>query len=263
MVNKKSVFILFSFLLILSCSSAQRPELTETENLDAKKFLSYINEINKFSPESISSTFTADGNTKEKKFRVDGELAFDKKGYYKVTIFDYVFKSPVIEAYRDLDRLYFYYPAEKKILSDDINKIDLSMYTGFKTDYKCLYTLLTGGIPLLEKFSVYKCLYDGTEKGYNLILENPEYFENIFFRDNIPEKILIIHKLSRNKAEIYLKSIVRKDKSIFFKNCRIVIPEINSSVNINFSKPVLNSAVVVDKLNVGKLKGKIETIKVN
>ena len=106
-----------------------------------------LHEINSSSPDTISSSFTADGNTGEKKFRVEGKVAFDKKGYYKVSITDYVFKSPVIEAYRELDSLYFYYPAEKKLLIDDINKIDLSMYTGFKSDYKFIYTLLTGGIP--------------------------------------------------------------------------------------------------------------------
>lgn len=241
----------------------QKPELSKAENLKAMSFLSSIQKINHSSPDTISSSFTADGSAGEKKFRVEGKVAFDKKGYYKVAIFDYVFQSPVIEAYRELDRLYFYYPAEKKLLTDDVNKIDLSRYVGFKTDYKLLYTLLTGGIPLIDNYEVYKCLYDEKEKGYYLIIQNDDYFENIFFVDDVPEKILFIHKLSRNKAEIYLKSMIKKDKSIFFKNCRIVAPDLNTSINISFSKPLLNSAVTINKLNTEKLPKKVEVIKVN
>ena len=51
-----------------------------------------------------------------------------------------------------------------------------------------IYTLFTGGIPLLEKYKIYKFLYDEKEKGYYLIVENDDYYENIFFREEIPEK---------------------------------------------------------------------------
>jgi hypothetical protein len=237
--------------------------LSEAESIQAKKFLSSVNGINASSPDTLSSSFTADGNAGEKKFRVEGKVAFDKKGYYKVTIFDYVFKSPVIEAYRELDRLYFYYPAEKRLLIDSAEKIDLSMYAGFKTDYKLLYTLLTGGIPLIDNFTVYKCLNDEKEKGHFLILENDDYYENIFFKEGVPEKILFIHKLSKSKAEIYLESIVRKDKSVFFRKYRIVVPELQTAINISFSNPVLNNSVKVDRLKLDKMPAKTEVIKVN
>ena len=264
MVNKKSILICATLLFFITgCSTVQKSELSEAENLKAKEFLAKINEINTSSPDTISTAFTADGNTDKQKFRVEGKVDFDKKGYYKLTILDYVFQSPVLEAYRELNKLYFYYPMEKRLLTDDISKIDLSVYTGFKTDYKCLYTLLSGGIPLPDKYTVYKCLYDEKEKGYFLILENSSYFENIFFKGDVPEKILIIHKMSRDKAEIYLNSPAKKDKSTFFKGYRIVIPEINASVNISFSKLVLNKAVNIEKLNQEKLPKNIEIIKVN
>jgi len=263
-MGNKYIIILFSLMFIVSgCSSLQKPELSETENLKAKSLLFSIQKINGSSPDTILSSFTADGNAGEKKFRVEGRVAFDKKGYYKVTVIDYIFQSPVIEAYRELERLYFYYPAEKKLLTDDVNKIELSRYTGFNTDYKLLYSLLTGGIPLLDNYSVYKCLYDDKDKGYYLIIENNDFFENIFFKDDVPEKILFIHKLSRNKAEIYLKSMIKKDNSIFFKNYKIAAPELNTSINISFSKPLLNTAVNVERLKPEKLSKNVEVIKVN
>ena len=57
--------------------------------------------------------------------------------------------------------------------------------------------------------------------------------------------------------------MIKKDKSIFFKNYKIVIPELNVSINISFSKPVLNEHVNVEKLNQKKLPKKVETIRVN
>lgn len=263
MVNKYIIVLLASILFISGCSSVHKPELSDAESIKAKSLLSIIKKINDSSPGTILSSFTADGNAGEKKFRVEGRAAFDKKGYYKVTITDYVFQSPVIEAYRELDRLYFYYPVEKKLFADDVNKIDLSRYTGFKTDYNLLYTLLTGGMPVIDNYSVYKCLYDETEKGYNLIIENEDFFENIFFKDDLPVKILFIHKLTRNKAEIYFKSMIKKDKSIFFKEYKIVAPDLNTSISISYLKPLLNTPVSVGKLKMENLPKKVEVIQVN
>ncbi len=263
MINRKTIIFILFLSLISGCTSVQKTELNEAENLKAKELIAFINGANAASPETISSSFTADGNTGEKKFRVEGKVSYNKKGYYKLTVLDYIFQSPILEAYRDLDRLYFYYPTEKKLLVDDINKIDLSRYTGFKVEYNLLYTLFTGGVPLINNFSVYKCLYDEKEKGYNLILQNEDFFQNVFFKDDVPEKILFIHKLTRNKAEIYLKSITKKDKSIFFRSLKIVVPELNTSINLNFSKPVLNTQVTVEKLNQEKLSKKVEVVVVN
>ncbi|PKL19050.1 MAG: hypothetical protein CVV49_02905 [Spirochaetae bacterium HGW-Spirochaetae-5] len=262
MINKNVIILLLIFI-ISGCSSIQKPELSETENLKAKELLTVIQGINDSSPETISSSFNADGNNGEKKFRVEGRVAFNKKGYYKIIVLDYIFQSPILEAFRELDRLYFYYPTENKLLVDDIKKIDLNRYTGFKVEFNLLYTLFTGGIPLISNSSVYKCLYDENEKGYNLIIQNEDFFQNIFFKDNVPEKILFVHKLSRHKAEIYLKSMVKKDESIFFRKIKIVIPELNIAVNVDFSRPALNTSVKIEKFNQEKLPKRVEVIVVN
>ncbi len=262
MMNK---FFLIPFLIFIisGCSTIQKPELNEAENLKAKELLTIIQGINDSTPETISSAFNVDGNNGEKKFRFEGKAAFNKKGYYKLTVLDYIFQSPILEAFRDLDRLYFYYPTENKLLVDDIKKIDLEGYTGFKVEFNLLYTLFTGGIPLISDSSVYKCLYDEKEKGYNLIIQNEDFFQNIFFKDNVPDKILIVHKLSRHKAEIYLKSMIKKDESIFFRKIKIVIPELNITVNVDFTRPALNTSVKIEKFNQEKIPKKVEVVIVN
>jgi len=215
-MKNNNLFIAIICLMILSnCKTADKPVTNETENIKAKELISKINSINNSSPATISSSFTIDGNTGERKFRVDGKMVFDKKGYYKINVMDYVFQSPVVEAYREANELYFFYPSEKKLLIDDVNKINFPAYTGFKSDYKWIYSLLTGNIPIINNYKVYKCLYNENEKGYYLILENNECYQNIFFKDDIPEKILIIYKDSKDKFEIYLKSPLKIEKGIF------------------------------------------------
>jgi hypothetical protein len=264
MKNKNILYIAIIGLMILSnCQTADKPVTNETENIKAKELISKINRINSSSPQTISSSFTIDGNTGEKKFRMEGKVVFDKKGYYKITVLDYVFQSPIIEAYRESDELYFFYPSEKKLLIDDVNKIDLFAYTGFKSNYKMVYSLLTGNIPMINNYKIYKCLYNENEKGYYLILENNECYENIFFKDDIPEKILILYKDNKNKSEIYLKSPVKIENGIFFKNLKIIATEINTSINISFIKPALNQAVSVERLNRNKLPKKTEMIRLN
>jgi hypothetical protein len=260
---KKLYTAIIGLMILFGCQTTDKPVTNETEKLKAKELISKINNINNSSPKTISSSFTIDGNTGEKKFRLEGKAAFDKNGYYKITVLDYVFQSPVIEAYRESDELYFFYPSEKRLIIDDINKINFSTYTGFKSDYKMIYSMLTGNIPMINNYKVYKCLYNETEKGHYLILENNECYQNIFFKDDIPEKILIIYKDNKNKFEIYFKSPIKTDKSIFFKSLKIIAPGINTTLNINFIKPALNQATVVGRLNKNKLPKSTEIIKLN
>ncbi len=259
--------ILASALFIISCStmqpdSAEEKELTATDGDKSAALLKVLADINAGSPDTINSTFTADGETPGKKFRVEGRAVYDKKGYYYITLTDYIFRSPVIDAYREGDKLYFYYPVEKKLLVDDINKINFYNYSGFKVGFAFMQTLFTGGIPVITDYSLNKVLKEG-EGAYYLILENSEYFENIYFNNNLPEKILLMHKQSREKAEVYLKSLTRKDKSYFFRKIKIIAPGLGMSINLSYSRPQINEPVIVKKVDSLKLKKGIEVIKIN
>ena len=254
---------IIGLMILAGCQTTDKPATNEAETIKAKELISKIDSINNSSPATISSSLTVDGNSGEKKFRMEGTIVFDKSGHYKLTLIDYVFQSPLIEAYREADELCFFYPSEKRLVIDNINKIDLSSYMGLKSDYKMIYDLLTGNIPLINNYKIYKCLYSEDEKGYYLILENNECFENIFFKDNVPDKILIIYKNNKNKFEVYLKSPVKIESGIFFKSYKVIASGINTTININFIKPTLNKPVTVGKLNKNKLPKKTEIIRLN
>ncbi len=252
--------------VIFSCASAgpetQGKELTVADKDKSSELLKILNDINEESPDTINSSFTADGDTSGKKFKVEGRAVYDRKGFFYLTLTDYIFRSPVIDVYRDGDKLYFYYPAEKKLVVDDVNKINFYNYTGFKAEYRFMQTLFTGGIPVISEYRISRLLKEEGDS-YFLILENSEYFENINFKSGVPEKIMLVHKSSRNKAEVYLKSPERKNKSIFFKNIKIAAPELGLTMNLRFLKPELNVPVKVQNIETLKRKKGIDIIKIN
>lgn len=260
--------VLLTAIGLFSCSTSGNKAVNDSQEIQtdssaADALMLKITGINENSPLSVSSSFTADGVNNGQKFKIEGTVTFDRKGYYKISVLDYVFRSKVLDAYRDMDRLYFYYPVDKKLIIDDINKIDIYRYTGFRSDFDLIYTLLTGGVPLLKDAGTAKCVA-GDEKGsFNLVLENSEYMQNIYFKNDLPEKIMLIHKSTRDRLEIYIKSHITDDKSLFFKNIRIVAPEKKIAVNIKFSSTKLNGEVKVEKFDPAKIKKDVEIIKVH
>jgi hypothetical protein len=253
---------------ILSCATtppdttSRGKDLMEGDKAKAAEFTRMLDEINAAAPDTINSSLTADGEASGKKFKVEGRVVYDKKGYFFVSLKDFVFRSPVLDAYREGEKLYFHYPAENKLIADDVNKINLYNYSGFKAEYHFIQTLFTGGIPLIKGYNVNR-VFKEEDDAYYLILENSDFFENIYFKKVIPEKILLMHKESKNKAEIYLRSVVRKDKSYFFRQFKIVAPGLGVSMNLTFLNPVLNGDVKVPGIEPLKKKKGIQIIKVN
>jgi hypothetical protein len=50
-----------------------------------------------------------------------------------------------------------------------------------------MQTLFTGGIPLIKEYSVSRFLKEEGD-AYYLILENNDYFENIYFKSGAPKR---------------------------------------------------------------------------
>jgi outer membrane murein-binding lipoprotein Lpp len=64
MKNNKILYIAVIGVMILSgCQTTQKDVHNEIENIKANELISKINIINNASPETISSSFTIDGNT--------------------------------------------------------------------------------------------------------------------------------------------------------------------------------------------------------
>ncbi len=266
---KKFLFYILPIFaaIILSCSGAEKKDVSDAilsgaEDEKCAEFKSRIVEINKNQPCTIRSNVTIDGDNKGKKFRFEGTLLHNSFGYTELKVVDYIFKGAVVDFYKNQSNLFFYYPTERKLYSDLIEKINFEAYTGFPIDFSFVYTLLTGGVPLIKDGVVVKSLVEENQDAYHLILENGEFFQNIYVKKDIPEKILVIHKKSKEKIEVYINSYKKKDESLFFSKLRVVVPGSDFSVNIKFTGIRLNDPLKIEPFLPEKIKG-VEVIKVN
>lgn len=263
--------IIINFLIlasVCSCASTDNKQsrmdkMGEVESRKAQMLMGIIKNINLNSPESIKSSFTVYGDSKGKKFKFEGRLNFSKNKMANISLLDYIFKSPVLKFYRSGEKLYFYYPTDKKLYVDDYNKIRLSNYTGFNADFGFVYSLFTGNIPILKGSWIKKCVKSPGHDSYFLVLENDDFYESIYFKKDKPNKILIIHKSTRQKFEIYINSLISKGKSSFIRKSRMVAPGMNLRMNVSFYRIKLNAKTVVSKFKPGSVRKGVKVIKIN
>lgn len=267
-MKKFFAFLIFAALAAnINCGSIEKKngvDLPVAGAGDAKsaELQNRIKEINENKPSAISSNVTVDGDSRGKKSRFEGSFVYDSKGLAKLALVDYIFKGPVFDFHRNMNSIYFYYPTERKLYADKSDKIIFSNYSGFPVDFEFVYTLFTGGIPVIKNVTSVKSLGEGSGDSFHLIMESRDYFQNIYFKKDMPERILVIHKLSREKMEIYLQAHRVKDKSYFFNRVRIVVPGTDSRINLNFTRTRINEPVRIEPFRPDSIRG-AEIIRVN
>lgn len=229
---------------VMSCASGDIKEknkinLPPNEKKNAEAFLAYINDINNNSLSTISANLLVDGKFNRKEYKSMGKVLCDKKiSKAYIQFLDFVFKSPITLMVQDKETIKFYYPATKLLYIDNYHTLNLYSYTGLNINFKFLYTLAFGQIPLLDDYSVKQV------KDNFLILENKSFYETISFKGKEPDKILFINKTTKEKFEFYLWDITRKEKTVFYKRIKVIsAPDMN--INFHFSNIILNVPVNV------------------
>jgi hypothetical protein len=220
-----------------------------------------VKEINAGSVDSYTAGFTGDGLIKKKRLNFTGEALFNKNPrLMKFTFLDTVFKSPMTVLVQDGESLKFYFPVDKSLLLDNVRTIRLKNYMDIDADFNSLYPLAAGQIPLIQNFSIKSGLISKTDDPSNtgqryLIIENDEYFQTISFREDNPDKILLIHKLSMQKLEIYLEKPAVQGKSVFYRSVRFVLLPSGDKLALNFRDVRFNALMdsnTILKLNLDK-----------
>lgn len=267
-MKKLFIFLLSaSIAASINCAGIEKKNgadlpVTGADDAKSSELQGRIKEINDNRPLSISSNVTVDGDTRGKKSRFEGSFIYDSKGLARLALVDYIFKGPVFDFHRDMNNIYFYYPSERKLYADKSDKIIFSNYSGFPVDFEFVYTLFTGGIPVIKNVTSVKSLGEESGDSFHLIMESRDYFQNIYFKKDMPERILVLHKMSREKIEIYLQAHRVKDKSYFFNRVRIVVPGTDSSINLNFTRTRINEPVRIEPFRPESIRG-AELIRVN
>ncbi len=256
-------------VLISFCSSGnvkgsaeKPPDVKTTYPEHIELMLKRISSFNNRSPGSISSSFEIVGKIKNKKFKSIGNIHYDRReGKLNATFLDYIFKSPVTMIFKENSSLWFYFPAEKKMILDNVNTIDLHNYLELNIDFNILFSLFSGEIPLIKGYKIKKGLSGRKGGSSYLILENQNFYQTISFDKSEPDRVLIIRKDSKEKCEIYFKKFFRMNGSSYYKKLRIISGDRKFTFDFIFKHIKLNVPVKVKTINKIRMPRGLKIIK--
>jgi hypothetical protein len=253
-------YIVIVMLIITGCSTATVKSEADLITADEENITHLMGLINKYNSNSLNSyilQLNVEGHSGTQKFKAGGNVRYNNlPRRMKIVFHDAILQSPITEIIQEDDVLRFYFPLEKALYIENINKIDLKAYTNFNLDFNLISDLLCGKIPVIKLYRVYKGLESETDpviKGNKLIiLENDEFFETISFSKDVPDKILWVNKNSKERIELYLRRPVLKDNFLFYQEAKIISRKSDLNILIQFSSIKFN--VPVDPENITKRK---------
>ncbi len=226
----------------------------QSEKASVQEMINRVTEFNNRASRFLSAEFILDGAQRDKKFRVIGNLQYDRESRaMHAAFYDYIFKSPVLVFFVEKDVIHLYYPAEKKLFVDKMKGFDLADYGGPGMSIDLLLTLATGGIPMIDGYHVKQGLDANDGNGSMLLLESSRYFETLSFREDRPDKILLIDRNSRDRFEIYLKKSVDRAEGTFFSNIILVSTQPGLRIDIRFNNMQWKGPVTVKTVRDLKL----------
>lgn len=213
-----------------------------------RSMLECLAAANKKAPATLSAEFAAVGSFAGKNYRMLGFARFDRgKNALEINFTDAIFRSPLATVIQDGNEIRIYYPAEKKLYIENSNTIDLARYGVAGIDFKIIHGIITGAIPLLERHVVKRGLDAKQGNESILILENLHYYQTISFEGDKPHKILLINRGSGERFEAYFKKPIERDGAGYFGAITIAAPQAHLSVDITFSKLVLNAPITIKR----------------
>jgi len=216
-----SAAIIACLTIALSCagrSVAEDRSIRDAGEEKVRNLMGKINEMNENAPVAFTAGFVVDGRVgKNKKFKTLGEIihsAASKKT--RISFLDSVFRSPMTVVLQDDRSLKFYLPVEKKMYLDNVDLIDLKSYVDVPVDYRFISSLAAGRIPLIPGYTVKQGVAQadsapGSPGEYYIILENLNHYQTISLKNEIPNKIMLLNKATRDKMEFYLEKPVKSN----------------------------------------------------
>lgn len=258
------IYIIILMLFISGCSTAKiKSETTELKAADQENIeylLGIIKKYNSGSLQSYTLKINVEGHSGTRKFKVEGNALYNNNPKrMKIVFHDAILMSSISEIVQEDNILKFYFPIDKTLYVENTEKINLKAYTDFSLDFNLVSDLLSGRIPVIRQFAVYKGLECETDPAIKenklIILENSDFFETISFLNDIPDKILWVNKNSKERLELYLKSPVIRDNFLFYKEAKIISREADLNVLIRFSSVKFNEPVdpeIIAKIKIPK-----------
>ena len=253
------------------CSKNVRAEKPESDVKTEEKapLLDRILEINRNAPSSFRASFVIEGTIKKnKKFKSLGKAEFlNSPLAMQVSFIDFIFRSPLTVLAQDGNVLKFYFPAEKKLYLDRADGIDMREYVEIAIPFRFIQMLITCRIPLIDDYTVKSRISEkDTGKpgngGKYVIIENGSYFQTISFDRDIPNKILLVSKNSREKMEFYLQKPFRKNNILAYRQIKFISLKTGQKAVVNFSSIDFNVRLDAKKVSGVKTDKNTQTIRV-
>ena len=253
--------ILFAFLAsCVSCTTTNPPSTPEGTSAETAPMLARVLEQNSKAVNSYDMDFVAEGFINKQTYKMNGIAQFDgslNRLYFAFT--DFIFKSPISQMFNDKDEVVIYFPSEKKLFKHNAKTMNLRQYGNVSLDYKIVYALITGKIPLIEGYRMREGIVEADGKTSYLILENNKYYETIAFKNDIPDRIKITEKSTGDETEFYYSGWKKYGESMLFGKLSIVAKTANMRFNVIINKVKVNIPVNVKTVKDANLPAGIAT----
>jgi hypothetical protein len=253
-MRKTTVLISFALCMALAgCVKGVRDEEAlanyhPSEKDDVRKMLAAVTELEAKAPHSLTADFIVDGAQREKRFRMTGNIQYDRQaGAMHAAFFDYIFRTSVLVFLADGNELRLYYPVEKKLFVESMKGIDLRDYGGPAMGMEMIMAFATGKMPLLDGYRVKQGLREHNGNGTMLLLENRRYYQTVSFRDGTPDKLLIISRESGERFEIYFKKRMQSGAASCATHLVLVASKTGLKIDLKLKNIKANGAVSVKR----------------
>ncbi len=269
----RSIFSIAIITLLCAGCAARSTDSTvvqlSEERDKAVELIRKIEQANSETPKIFSAKFVIEGaSPKNKKFKTLGEIACDRGAeLFKVTFVDSIFKSPMAVVGRDGTKIKVYMPVEKTLYEDDVQFINLKNYIDVNIEFGFISAVATWQVPILQNYTIkqsvlQKTSSSGREENY-IVLENDLYFETISIKNDLPNKIMIINKNSKEKAEFYFDNPERKNNMLYFNTIRYISAQRGERISVKFTSVATNPPLIKERDFSLKVPPTTKTVRVN
>ncbi len=276
---------LFAFIIIILSYAGCAAKNTEGTSLlrgdeknVANELIPIIERANSEVPQSFSAKFVIEGvSVKNKKFKTLGEIACDRRSeLMKVSFVDSIFKSSMAIVAMEGKKIKVYMPVEKTLFEDDARFINLKNYIDVNLSFDVLYSVVTWRVPIINNYSVKQSVVkkpvgmgknnadnsDKNEENY-IVLENDSFFETISIKNNLPNKIMLINKATKEKSEFYFENPEKKNNVLYFNTIRYISAQRGERISVKFSAIASDVQFVKDKDFTLKTPNTTKIVRVN
>jgi hypothetical protein len=254
----------FAALCALSCATAdntaEKTDYVSSTKKDYHILVDSISQINDSAPAYYNMIFTIEGLLNKQKYKLNGNAQLDAKlNRICLSLTDFIFKSPISTMFANNDDIIMYFPTEKKLFKYGKNSIDLKSLWNISIGKEIIYALASCKIPLIDNYKIKESVVSPDGKTSYLIVENRLYYETVSFKNNMPDKIKIMDKNSRDETDIYLSGAKKYDNSLIYKKISVISKKWNFEIKIDSIK--VNTPVKVKTL--GDIKIPLDVISIS